>query len=252
MMEWTKLNLDSFALTGKVSWGDFTTAYASKTTITLWVWPSWHTSIILDDIERIRQVAADWNVIATYARNEEIMDVTANVLTIAWADFKSTDTFIIITNVGRKVSISGDINIDSTTIPANSLIGKTSNWDFNTAYNDATKITVTNMPSTHSSLIAEDIVTIVQFSAAWEVIIVYTRDDAVMSVAANVITVVWATFGATDTFVIYTNVVRDLVVEIEWDVNVDNTDTKWLVGKSADWDFTTAYLWSETITIWAW
>ena len=36
----------------------------------------------------------------------------------------------------------------------------------------------------------------------------YSRDDKTMSVVANVITVTGATFGATDTFVVYTNIAK--------------------------------------------
>ena len=51
-------------------------------------------------------------------------------------------------------------------MPSNSLIGKTSGGDFTTAYTAATQVTCAGLPATHPDLIAEDIVIIVQFSAA--------------------------------------------------------------------------------------
>jgi len=59
-----------------------------------------------------------------------------------------------------------------------------------------------------------------------------------------VITVTGASFGGTDTFVVYTNIPRDLVVSISGDINVDATNIAGgtLIGKSAGGDFTSAYL----------
>jgi len=82
------------------------------------------------------------------------------------------------------------------------------NGDFVTAYTAATQITLSSFPSGISAFYDNDIVSIQQIDNTGEVVETYTRDDAVMQIAANVITVTGATFAATDTFVVYTSVAR--------------------------------------------
>jgi len=50
-----------------------------------------------------------------------------------------------------------------------------------------------------------------QINTGGTVVATYTRDDALMTLAANVLTVTGATFGASDTFRIYTNVSRQSI-----------------------------------------
>lgn len=90
------------------------------------------------------------------------------------------------------------------------LIGKPSwiNADFTTAYASATTIDCTSLPSYASSLTADDIISIVQINTSWEVVKTYTRDDAPITVSWNTITVSWANFVDTDSFVVYTNIPR--------------------------------------------
>ena len=105
-------------------------------------------------------------------------------------------------------TISGDVNVDSTATDSNALIGKVSGGDFTTAYASGTTITCASLPSYHSTLIASDIVVIQQTNTSGSVVNTYTRDDRTMSVAGNVISVTGATFAASDTFVVYTNIAR--------------------------------------------
>jgi hypothetical protein len=107
-------------------------------------------------------------------------------------------------------SISGDINVDSTSIDSGSYIGKASgtNADFTTAYTAATQLTLSSLPSDITAFVADDIVTIVQVATSGAVTNTYTRDDATITMSGNVITVAGATFAATDTFVVYTNVAK--------------------------------------------
>lgn len=113
-------------------------------------------------------------------------------------------------NLKTTATISWDVNIDSSSVDTSGLIGKPSgtNADFVTTYASGTTITLSWLPSYVSSITNQDIVAIVQIATDWSVTNTYTRDDATMTVATNVITVVWATFVATDTFVVYTNIDR--------------------------------------------
>jgi hypothetical protein len=85
---------------GKPTNGDFTTAYASGTTITLGL-PTGVTAFTDEDIEFVRQINAAGTVVATYMRDETPMTVTANVLSVPAATFAATDTFVVGTNIPR-------------------------------------------------------------------------------------------------------------------------------------------------------
>jgi len=127
------------------------------------------------------------------------------------AGYNSTDGkayYLPIKDGLLQTSNSGDLNVDSTSVSTEGLTGKVSGADFTTAYLAGTTITVASLPSYHATFLGDDIVTIVQIDNTGAVVQTYSRDDAVMTVAANVITVTGAVFAATDTFVIYTNINR--------------------------------------------
>jgi hypothetical protein len=107
-------------------------------------------------------------------------------------------------------TISGDVNVDSTSIDTSGYIGKASgtNADFITAYTAATQLTLSSLPSDITAFVADDIVSIVQIATDGSVTATYTRDDAAITMSGNVITVAGASFAATDTFVVYTNVAK--------------------------------------------
>jgi len=107
-------------------------------------------------------------------------------------------------------TISGDVNVDSTSLDMSGYVGKASgtNADFTTAYLAGTTITLSGFPSDVDAFTADDIASVVQIATDGSVTATYTRDDAAMSITANVLTVSSATFTASDTFVIYTNVAR--------------------------------------------
>lgn len=104
-------------------------------------------------------------------------------------------------------SITGDINADINSLDTTGLIGKPSGGDFTTAYLAGTTITLGVLPD-GSSLTNDDIVSVTQIATTGAVTATYTRDDVTMTIAANVLTITGATFVATDSFVIYTNVPR--------------------------------------------
>lgn len=80
--------------------------------------------------------------------------------------------------------------------------------DFDVAYTAPTQLTFSNYPAGISAITAADIESIRQINAAGAVVATYHRDDVPMTMAGNVLTVPGATFGATDTFVVSTNVPR--------------------------------------------
>ena len=87
-------------LIGKSGGGDFTTAYASATTITLGAAPYTHTWID-GDIGAIIQITTAGIVSNVYSRDDVAMSITASVLTVTGATFVATDSFVILTNVSR-------------------------------------------------------------------------------------------------------------------------------------------------------
>lgn len=87
-------------------------------------------------------------------------------------------------------------------------IGKPTNGDFTTAYLAATTITLSDLPPGISTITDEDIEMVRQINVAGDEVDVFFRGDVRMTVAANVLTVTGATFTATDTFVVYTNIPR--------------------------------------------
>ena len=85
------------------------------------------------------------------------------------------------------------------------LVGKVSGGDFATVYTDADSITVSSLPVSHPTLIGDDVVAVAQIDSLGLLIKIWDRHYA-MEVTAGVLTVTNATFEATDTFVVYTNV----------------------------------------------
>ena len=105
------LNIDSTSvstggLIGKASGtnADFTTAYASGTTLTCSSLPSGTSSINAADIVSIIQVATTGAVTNTYSRDDATITVAGTdptTITVAGATFASSDTFVVYTNIER-------------------------------------------------------------------------------------------------------------------------------------------------------
>ena len=127
--------------------GDFTTAWASATTITLGGYPAGITGFTHEDIEFVRQIdnaggAIDGTVVATYSRDDCAMDIAGNTLTVTGAVFVGTDTFVIGTNIPRSSSATPSI-------PGGKSIYCNAADDFVATINNATKtITITALPFT--------------------------------------------------------------------------------------------------------
>lgn len=109
-------------------------------------------------------------------------------------------------------TISGDVNIDAQSVNTDGLIGKSNGGDFVTAYTSATQITCSGLPTYHANLISEDIETIRQINNLGKVVHSYSRDDIIIDITLNVITIASATFAETDKFVIFTNIPRAVLV----------------------------------------
>ena len=92
--------LPGVTLIGLSSGGDFTTTYASATTITLGTAPYTHTYIAAD-IVTVQQYDSTGACVNTYSITDTLFSVTASVLTVTGATFAATDTFIVITNIPR-------------------------------------------------------------------------------------------------------------------------------------------------------
>lgn len=139
-----------------------------------------------------------------------------------------------INNTGNPIPVSlsgstGDINVDTTAISTSGLIGKPSGGDFTTAYASATTITLGVYPD-GTAPTADDIVTIVQIATGGAVTATYSRDDKTMSISGATLTVTGASFAASDSFVIYTNVPRK--AEIIYDTPESFEDTSFVTGDS--------------------
>ena len=115
--------------------------------------------------------------------------------------------------------LSGDINVDSTSINVEAYIGKPAgfNADFVTARTGNTTFTCATLPTGLTAIKTEDIELIRVISSTGEVKQQYSRDDVVIACAGTdptTVTVTGATFGTTDTITLYTNVSRPKEVEI--------------------------------------
>ena len=139
------------------------------------------------------------------------------------------------------IDVQYDVNVDQTSLNGNYLIGKpagATNEDFVTTYTSANTITFSVYPVGIVGFVDEDIEFVRQIATSGSVTATYSRDDTAMSIAGDVLTVTGASFAATDTFIVATNVPRT------GDINMDLTSVSgnYLIGKAAgatNADFTT-------------
>jgi hypothetical protein len=134
---------------------------------------------------------------------------TSAAPTLANGDFG----FLRVDSEGKLIttaSISGDVNVDNTSLSTTGYIGKASgtNADFTTAYAAATQILLSGFPSGISAIEADDVVSIQQVDTTGAVTNTYTRDDITLSSDGTTLTVAGAAFAAADTFIVTTNIAR--------------------------------------------
>ena len=96
-------------LIGKLSTangGDFDVAYTSATTMTFSNYPDGVAALYADDIELVRQIDTDGEVIAVYSRDDNALSISGDVLTVSGAGFNSTDSFVVLTNIPRASTVT--------------------------------------------------------------------------------------------------------------------------------------------------
>ena len=115
----------------------------------------------------------------------------------------------------RIVGASGSSNIDvtNTSTDLSGFIGKASgtNADFTTAQASATTITLSSFPTEFTVINADDIDSVIQIATDGSVTRRFTREDVIFTASGTdptTLTVTGATFLGTDTFVVFTNIIR--------------------------------------------
>jgi hypothetical protein len=141
-----------------------------------------------------------------------------NALDNIYLDYTEVTAPVVASNAELMAVLLGfakevDINVDvtSTSNDGGFYIGKSAtatDGDFTVAWASATTLTLGGYPAGISAMTATDIEVVRHISAAGIVTRTYSRDDATMSIAGDVLTVVGAAFVNTDTFVIFTNIPR--------------------------------------------
>lgn len=124
---------------------------------------------------------------------------------------ESGEPRVMVEGVMQLADLNGNTidNLGTTTMDPSFYIGKSSTMiggDFEVAYTAPTQLTLSSYPGSITEFTSSDIELVRHFNTAGDLVATYTRDDARMTIAANVLTVTGATFGATDTFIVATNV----------------------------------------------
>jgi len=127
------------------------------------------------------------------------LDVTSPVVTSAMT------LSAIIQSYAAELTLGGG---GSAVYTGQTYIGKAANGDFVTAYNDPDSLIVSSLPTGVTALYTADVEAIVRLNSAGEVLATYTKANSTFTIAANVITVTGESFGAGNTFVVYTNIPR--------------------------------------------
>jgi hypothetical protein len=182
--------------------GDFLITFLGVDTLTIGTLPPGVVVMYAADIELVRQINAAGLVVATYHRDDTTMLITGGVLTVTGAAFALTDSFIIFTNIPRQPLY--DVMGTTYTGKKTTATGK----DFVTAYQAATQILLSSYPAGVSAFTGDDIEFVRQISSTGVLLNTFTRVNATISVAANVLTISEAAYNASDTFIVVTNVPR--------------------------------------------
>lgn len=95
-------SVSTTGLVGKSSGGEFTTAYASGTTIDCTNLPSYHAALLDDDLVTIVQINTSGTVVETYSRDDTTMTVATNTITVTGATFAASDAFVVYTNINQR------------------------------------------------------------------------------------------------------------------------------------------------------
>ena len=117
-------------------------------------------------------------------------------------------------------------------LSASVLIGKSlaaTEEDFVVTFTTAQTLTFSSYPTGITAITATDIEVVRQIDATGDVVETFFRQDTPMTMAGAVLTIAAATFTNTDTFVVYTNIPRDIMVVTETvlaSIDADQDDIK--------------------------
>jgi len=149
----------------------------------------------------------------------EQADLTARAKKTTIVD--STGTAISNANpLPTTATISGDVNVDITSISVQAYIGKPAgtNADFVTTRTGTSTFTCSTLPTTINLIKNEDIELIRQINTSGEVVESYTRDDAIITCSGTdptTVTVTGASFGASDSIILYTNLYKPIEADVQ-------------------------------------
>lgn len=211
--------------------GDFDVSYFNATTIRFDTLPQRIDALRTDDIEYVRQINSAGKVVAQYDRDDAIMTITGNRLSITGASFANTDSFLVVTNIHKHV-VEPDTEFMDSYIggPANA------NYDFVATYHNYHMLDFSGFPDNITSFPAENIVLIKVLDDDNNVYLNITPEEysikttgAGLQIDGNDITDV--IFLPTDRFLIYTNIHKKTVGRYN---NVQTLVTNSLVGINDD------------------
>lgn len=194
--------------------GDFNVARLDADTLSITSFPPGVTEIFSDDIEFVRQIAMDGTVTRQWDRNDVAITINADRITVAGAAFKTTDRFVVWTNINKDV---GTIDNVQQYMPC--WVGKTANQngDFEVSRVDSDTLIFDTLPEGVTALYSEDIEAVRHMNSAGNVIAIYKKDFHSFVMVNKQLTVAGASFGATDTYTVFTNVHRhDIVPDVEF------------------------------------
>lgn len=246
---------------GKPSGGDFVTTYASATTIMLGVYPAFLTggtsaqstpgtwAAVGDGSFRITIDGTAYNVDAIdFTGNTTMALVAATIQAALRTATSSTENVVWDTNHFIIYSIlyepTSEVSVTSTStgVVGTDISGAgASDWMDSDTGNGVVTLVRGGYPAGVTGFIDEDIEWVRQI-ATGGIAITYSREDAAMSITGHILTVTGATFLSTDTFVVLTNVSRDLGAE-----DIIRAFGNAYVGKPSNGDFVTAYASATTI-----
>ena len=175
----------------------------------------YHNASQIQNLQKRNILLTDYNggdtvVIILLYREGDIRNGN-NTITLDYSDITVPATFTSGSDLNTWLVAALQDVLDEADNDGSNLIGKPSGGDFVTSYNGATSLDCDGMPTIHPVLIDEDLTEVWQINSAQEVINVFERDEVAMVVTNPAgttyrITIATAAFGATDTFIVYTNV----------------------------------------------
>lgn len=197
---------DSVNYLGKSNAGnrDFAVAYTTATTLTLSSLPTGISTFKAQDIVSIYQYNTNGYLSRIYTPIDNNITMSGAIITVVWADFESTDSFIVYTNVAKASASLSTAWVSTpdliSTSPVTVIANYESPMDFSVAYTSNVTLTCSGAPFTVDSANC-DLLSIAVTNVSW-VVTKYTNwhNGVSISASSDVITIAWAwtPFAATD------------------------------------------------------